>query len=238
LPLPKISLNEQSGAGRRYEASGDPHGQFRLAGVESGVYTIRITVQGFRDKTVSGVHVAPGQQTDLGVVALEIAGCDAPGVICDDFGLSVYEDPIHAQGIIEIPQLCAVDINEGHWRCRVNPDGRGVIPPLQDPDSDFWIREGNSGTIWLAPRNGAGLALNPPTTENKSGCISASYSTKEVRIDGLPLGSRVCIHTNLGRYAEVTFTEVVKPKAEKVKAAFITWQGARDGSQLQDARHQ
>jgi len=149
--------------------------------------------------------------------------------------MSVYNDPIHAQGTIEIPKLCAVDIDEGKLVCDFELDGRGTDPPRPDLDSDFWVRVGASGEVYLTPRNGARLALNPPTEWSMSGCISASYSSKEVQVNGLPLGSRVCIRTNRDRYAQIEFFDVVPSGAETVKTAFITWQGVVDGPHLQNA---
>jgi hypothetical protein len=110
LSLPTARLNDQANEERRYP-TGDRGGQFGLDGIEPGIYAVRISVQGFRDKTVLNVRVAAEEQTDIGTLVLDFAGCDAPGVICDDFGLSVYNDPIHAQGTIEVPRLCAVDIS-------------------------------------------------------------------------------------------------------------------------------
>jgi hypothetical protein len=234
LRFPTVLLHEQS-VERRYETTGDAQGQFRLEKVEPGLYVVDISVQGFRDKTLLIVHVAPGQRLDLGVLRLAIPRCSAPGVICDDFGLSVYNDPIHAQGAIKIPELCAVDIDEGKLVCNVGLDGRGADQPRPDLDSDFWVRIGASGEVYLTPRNGARLALNPPTEWSKSGCISASYSSKEVQINGLPRGSRICIRTSRDRYAQIEFFDVVPSGAETVKAAFITWQGVVDGPHLQNA---
>jgi hypothetical protein len=234
LPYPKVRINDQfNNEGRRYETTGDRKGQFGLDGVEPGIYAVTISVQGFRDKTVPNVRVAAEEQTDVGTLRLDLASCDAPGVICDDFGLSVYKDPIHAQGAIQIPQLFAVDIDEGKSTCTIELDGRGTVPPNQDADSDFWVRPGRAGELYLSPRNGAGFALNPPAEWSKMGCITACYSTRDVRIDGLPLGSRVCIRTNRGRYAQVAFSEVVKSRAERIKVEFITWQGKPDWPPLQ-----
>jgi hypothetical protein len=59
------------------------------------------------------------------VTRLQVGGCNEPGVICD-FGLSVHNDPIHVQGSMEAPQLCAVEIDEGKSYCNIELDGRGV----------------------------------------------------------------------------------------------------------------
>ena len=199
-----------------------------MVGIEPGIYTVKITVQGFRDKTVSNVSVTPGQQSNLGNLSLEFAGCDASGVIRDDFSLSVYDDPIHAQGTVEVSPLCAVDIDEGKSTCTIELDGCGTIPPMRNPDPDFWLRSGPSGEIYLAPLNRTSFSLNPHTESSKSGYIAAVYSTQAVRIDGLPTGSRICIRTNRDRYAKVTFFDLVKLSANRVKMDFITWQGKLD----------
>ena len=228
LPFPKVRVNGQSNAELLYEANGDAQGRFQLVGVEPGIYTIQITVQGFRDMTVSNVSITRGQESNLGALSLDFAGCDAPGVICDDFGLAVYNDPIHAQGTIEVPQQCSVDIDEGKTTCTAELDVRGTILPTRNPDSDFWLRAGANGETYLVPLNGSSFALNPQTEWSKSGCIAGVYSTREVRIDGLPIGSRVCIRTNRDRYAQVAFFDLVKSRANRVKMAFITWQGKPD----------
>ena len=212
LPFPKVRVTGKSNAELRYETNGDAQGRFQLPRVEPGIYTIVVALQGFHDKTVSEVQITSGQQTDLGKIPMDLAGCDSPGVICDDFGLSVYNDPIHAQGIIEVSQLCAVDIDERKSTCTIELDGRGAIPPARDPDSDFWIRAGQKGELYIVPLNGVRLALNPPTEWSKSGCISAVYSIRKVRIDGLPSGSRVCIRTSRDRYAQVAFFDLIKSR--------------------------
>ncbi len=227
LPSPKVRVAGHTTTELRYETNGDAQGRFQLAGVEPGIYTVKITVQGFREKTVSDVQVISGQQMDLGTVLLEFAGCDSPGVICDDFGLGGDNDPIHAHGSIDVSQLCAIDIDEGKSTC--------TIPPARDPDSDFWVRVGQRGELYIVPLNGVRLALDPPTEWSKSGCISAVYSNREVRIDGLPLGSRVCIRTSRDRYAQV---DLIKSEIKKVKMAFITWQGKPDWPKLQVTRPQ
>jgi Carboxypeptidase regulatory-like domain len=230
LPFPKIRLDGQLPGGPRYEAEGNAQGQFVLDEVESGQYKLTVSVPGFA-RTVPNVHIAPGQHLDAGILRLDVA-CNA-GVICDEFGLSIYNDPIHAQGSIQIPQSCAVDIDEGKSFCTVELDGRGTVPPARDAESDFWLRIGAKGEVYMTPRNGVTLALNPLTEQSKAACASAAYLSKEVRIDGLPIGSRVCVRTTRDRYAQVVFVEGVPLRAERVKMSFITWQGTADIPPLQ-----
>jgi len=163
LPLPKVHIKDQSNEGRQYETTGDRKGQFLLDSVEPGIYAVKISVRGFLDKTLLDVRVAAEEQSDLATLRLNFAGCDAPGVICDDFGLKVYDDPIHKGGTMEITQRCAVDIDEAKSSCNVKSNRRGTIATRPDTVSDFWITPGRAGELYLSPRNGASFALDPPT---------------------------------------------------------------------------
>jgi hypothetical protein len=231
--LPTFRIQAQSGAKPRYEGTGNTSGEFLADHIQSGEYAVTVSCAGFRDKTLLNVHVAPGDQVDLGEFRLEIGGCNTPGVICDDFGLSLYEEPAHAQGVLEIPTLCAVDIDEGKVTCTIELDGRGTLPARKDANSDFWLKVGKKGELIMSAWNGVTFALNPPVKPSRSGCASASYTSSDVRIDGLPLGSLLCIHTNLGRNAALLFLNSVPSGAERVKAHFVTWQGKVDIPTLQ-----
>lgn len=232
LPSPDVRVTGPVAAERQYEVIGDDRGRFKLDNVQQGAYTVTISVAGF-EKAIEDVRVAPGQQLDVGTVRLRVGSCNTPGVICDDFGLSVYNDPVHAKGSIEVPQLCAVDIDEGKSFCTIDLDGRGKIPPIRDAESDFWVKIGGKGEVEIAPRNGVTLALNPSSEWSRAGCAAATYSSEEVRIDGLPSGSRVCILTNRGRYAQVVFPDLIPLRAANVKLTFVTWQGKEDIPPLQ-----
>src|ERR1051326_617427 len=238
VPSARILISQESNPKIQYLANGNAFGLFYVSSVAPEMYTVTIAVQGFRTKVLAHVQVATDKRIDLGNIGLELADCNSPGVICDDFGLGIYNDTIHAQGVIEFPELCAVDIDEGHVFCTVELDGRGIIPPERDKNSDFWVKIEVNGAVYLKSRNGARFALNPPTESSKQGCISASYSSRDVRIDGLPIGSRVCIQTNRGRYAQVGFLGVVKQKAARLKAAFVTWAGPPDSPAVQNGQHQ
>lgn len=233
LQFPTVRLEGLSKGAGRLETNGDADGQFRFAIVTPGIYSLKIMVPGFTERAVPNVRIAQGQQLNLGILQLELPGCVPPNV-CDDFGMKVYDDPIHAQGSIEVPDLCAVDIDEGKVICSVELDGRKTIPPIRNPDDDFWIKTGMNGNVYLKLRNGTSVALNPPTEWSKFGCIIASFSTKEVRIDGLRLGSRVCIRTNRDRIAQVTFDRPIKPREANFKLHFVTWMGRPDAPSLQN----
>lgn len=236
LPSPEIRVVGEALSAREYKAVGNVQGQFTVGRVEPGVYTLTVSVRGFK-KAVKSIQVASGQQLDTGITRLQIGGCNEPGVICDDFGLTLYNAPIHAQGSLEVPQLCAVDIDEGKVTCTIELDGRATIPPAKDADSDFWLKIGGRGEVKFSPRNGVTLALNPATESSRDGCASAAYSSADVRVDGLPLGSRICLRTTRGRYAQVEFSGVIRLRAKRVKIEFVTWQGKVDIPPLQLSPH-
>ena len=226
LQFPIVRLHRQSDSRPPRQSYGEETGRFRLGKLQPGVYTIGIAVAGFRKKEVTGVAVTAGQLVDLGVLRLDAPRCSDPGVYCHE--VKGNEDPIHAQGTIEVPVLCGVDIDEGQVLCTIELDGRGSVPPMRDSVTDFWMREGSSGQSYLKPRNGAALALTRSAERNKESCMTALYSKNEVRIDGLAAGSRICVRTNGDRYAEVILDVAVPPKAGSIKAKFITWWGTPD----------
>lgn len=226
IQFPIVRLHRQSDAGPPRQTYGEESGRYRLEKIEPGIYTISIAGPGYRKKEITGVAVTAGQSVDLGVLRLDAPSCSDPGVYCHEVKGS--DDPIHAQGTIEVPVLCAVDIDEGQVFCTIELDGRGSVPPMRDSVTDFWMREGSSGQIYLKPQSGAVLAPTRSTERSKQNCMTALYSKSELRIDGLAAGSRVCVRTNGDRYAEVILDAAVPPKAGSIKATFITWWGTPD----------
>jgi len=226
IQFPTVRLHRQSDSRPPHQTYGEENGRFRLGKLLPGVYTIGIAVPGYRKKEITGVAVTAGQLVDLGVLRLNAPSCSDPGVHCHE--VKGNEDPIHAQGTIEVPVLCAVDIDEGKVLCTIELDGRGSVPPMRDSVMDFWMREESSGQSDLKPRNGAALALTRSTERSKQSCMTAPYSKNEVRIDGLAAGSRVCVRTNGDRYAELILDAAVPPKAGSIKATFTTWWGTPD----------
>jgi hypothetical protein len=61
-----------SATGRVREASTSQAGDFVIAGLESGAWSVRVTMQGFKQAERSGVNVATGERVSLGDIVLEI----------------------------------------------------------------------------------------------------------------------------------------------------------------------
>jgi len=184
--------------------------------VNPGTYVLEISAIGFKQST-STIDVSEGLQRDLGNLELAALGCGEPGVFCDSFDIFY---PIHAQGTIKLALMDALDIDEGR------------STRASGPDSDLSLRKGVNGEIYFTLRNHALAALNPRTELSKAGCMAASYSADEIRIDGLAPSSRVCIRTSRDRFSQITFDEVIPLKAKTVQASFITWQGIADEPRL------
>ena len=95
-----------------YRCQSESDGAFHLDGIEPGTYTLAVSLQGFREKLIDNLLVTTGREVDLGRVRLDIASCDAPGVICDSFLNEPVADTTFSRGEIKIPLGCAVDIDK------------------------------------------------------------------------------------------------------------------------------
>jgi Carboxypeptidase regulatory-like domain len=209
-----LVLAERSNPDVHYEATTNSSGDFSFAGAVPGIYALTVEAPGFLDKTISNINITSGESRDLKTIALKLAGCFAPGIICDDFGLGAPF--IHAAATIEIATNCGVDVDTGKTTCTA-----------RDSNSDFGVRLGENGAAYLVPRNGASVARDSHGQWSLDDCVTAEYSGAEVRVDNLVLGIRVCVHANGGRYAEVHSIRKSDDGA-RVRMTFLTWPGKSD----------
>jgi hypothetical protein len=154
------------------EAIGDANGQFAFSAVAPGTYKLTIMVSGFLDKSIPAIVVVSPEPLDLGDITLTFAGCFAPGIMCDNFGMGAPF--IHAQATIEVSVECGVDADEGKRICTT-----------RDSLSDFGVRRGNNGEIYLIPGNGARLAVDTHGQWSLADCAAAGYSSRELGVDQL-----------------------------------------------------
>ena len=98
----------------------EPDGGFQTGQLQPGSYIVVAWVQGFSARR-SSVVILEGQTTDMGKIQLEVGSCDAPGVMCDDFGIGP-PDRIRSQGYLELKMDCGVNLRESKVYC---PDASG-----------------------------------------------------------------------------------------------------------------
>ena len=84
-----VVLTEQAPSGTEYKTTTIRTGEFELQDIAPGTYTLTIEAPGFIDKTVPNIGVTLGESRDLETIALKLAGCFAPGVMCDNFGMGL-----------------------------------------------------------------------------------------------------------------------------------------------------
>ena len=102
-----------------------------------------------------------------------------------------------------------------------------MICDVADSAVDFRVRSGDNGEIYLTAAKGASIALDTLGQWSLSDCVNAAYSASEIRVDQLKHGSRVCVHTNGGRYTEV-FGFGKSDFGPGVKMTYETWPGKSD----------
>lgn len=72
------------------QTTADASGKFQLGNVGSDSYVLKAWQRGFRSRRVPVVVRSETETIDLGDIRLDLAGCDAPGVICDWFGEALH----------------------------------------------------------------------------------------------------------------------------------------------------
>ncbi len=93
IPKVKIRLVREDTRETVVRGEADSRGRFALREVAAGTYLALFASPGFREGTVDSVSVVADGERDLGAVRLDVGGCDAPGAICDDFGIVALNPP-------------------------------------------------------------------------------------------------------------------------------------------------
>jgi len=129
--LPEVSVRLiPSGEGfAKYRAVTDRQGHFDIKDVPAGIYTLRLGQNAFQERVLPALELRPGEVRDAGTIQLELAGCDAPGVICDAFVESKEVHPVVKQGYFILSPGAStsldtsgtdvtVSLEQGSWRIR------------------------------------------------------------------------------------------------------------------------
>jgi len=138
--------------------------------------------------------------------------------------LAASSRQIRRAGQLTVHPHCAVDLDEGVCECIVTLDGDGTEPPSHPPGKNDDFRLEPSGSrLHIQPRHGTSLAKDTSVELGLTGCMAAQYTKARLRVDGLPAGTYICVHTNEGRYAEVRVDEAIRAGAERVLLSYKTW---------------
>lgn len=68
--------------------------------------------------------------------------------------------------------------------------------------ADIWYQIASPVEKYLAPVNGATLAFGNGSNRGSAGCSVASFSSAKIPLWSLPVGSYVCVKTNLGHISQ------------------------------------
>jgi hypothetical protein len=190
----------------------DQKGAFQTDLLDAGTYVITLWLQGFRRSNLIEVFVRDGQTTDLGVVRLPIAGCDAPGVMCDYVTDSTprSEKVIIGSGYLRLAPLCGVDFdNKGTVHCPATSASRRVDIEL---DRD-------RGDLYLVAVNGAALSI---LEDSNADCSTARYGETRMRVNGFGPGVDLCVRSKRGALTHLFFTGDVNPESSHIDVWQIT----------------
>jgi hypothetical protein len=208
----QVEVIDESDTAKRFSGGVDFEGIFRFPDLPPAQYSITITDRGFRDLTLHGLIIAPGVLKDIGPLRMM-----SPDV-CVNGGPTLRI----ADGKLEMLDLCAVDFKDETPWCDVTLGVRGPVLPLDDLPEGFAFQTAEDG-VYLIPGRGVSFSLNPSTVTDKHGCVNAVYVPGRIRIDSLPPGSRACVRTRWGRYAELRFKEEIAPGQKTATVEFTSW---------------
>jgi hypothetical protein len=127
------------------------------------------------------------------------------------------------EGTIKVGNHCAVSLDQGTAACVVTLDGDGTEPPVHPTgkEFDFWYKA--EGKIsYFEPENGTMFAVGGSDPANQSGCMAAVFSKRRVRVDGLPVGTHICLRNRRGAFTEVQLMEMDRKK-QVLSIGYATW---------------
>jgi hypothetical protein len=192
--------------------TGTDSGQFQLGSVGPGSYVLTAWQRGFRSRRVTVVLRQEGEALDLGHIRLDLAGCDAPGVICDWFGEAPPPDPVVSRSDLQIRTDCMAAFATSIVFCSGDRMGRS------EADADIRLTRDGSG-VYLTAMNGA--LLSEPDLP-RGDCRDAYPKEKQIRIDGRGPGDDICLHTHDRHWSHVFFTDAVDRASQQIAFWQIT----------------
>jgi len=192
----------------RFRSVADHNGEFEIKDVPPGRYALRIGRQAFQERTLSALELHAGELTSLGEIRLELAGCDAPEVICDSFGEAEQNDPIVSRGYIVLDPGAGVALDSS--TVIRHDDTRTAT---SEHRSDL-IASSDSGSWRITPVNGALLS--------QTACYSAKFTPAPILLDGLGPGAEFCVQSNRHHYSHVFIIDEIRPETSSLRLWHVT----------------
>ncbi len=185
----------------------DQEGRFEVQGLGAGDYLIAVSSPGFTEKLMRVGALRPGD-VSFQKVQLEVLDCDAPQVNCDIITTGPYTDPhpLVFHGSLTVNRSEAVDLE------------KGVVPPSGPDAADFNLTTQNGG-LYLTPLNKAAI-VEPCKTDARRRKTSGKVDS--VRMDGLGLGSEICIRTNRGDFSKIFVQQLIEPGSDQIVLQVVT----------------
>ncbi len=208
LPGAKIRLLNASSRKRLTLTAANNQGVFAVDAAVGGKYAVAVSFPGFLERLIP-VEVL-SDSVELGKIVLALAGCEAPGVMCEDLSpiLVGSAPPSPAARDMVLGTDCAIDADSLKMICGDPAD------PGKTADIRVRFR---ADQIWFEAVNGGSLA--EPVGVNSS----CGVPVPEVRIDGLGRGTLYCITTNRHRKSQIYLLDEVPPNAGYIPLHLVTW---------------
>jgi len=176
-------------------------GTFQTDILGAGSYTVTVGLNGFRRRDITKIAVGNGETTDVGSIKLAFAGCDAPGVMCDEVFSSDLER-----------ERAEARVTRGELRLKL---GQGA-DTAESGDLQF-TKDG--AHVYLVPANGAAVSIPNSSTTDYS---DAKYSKARIRVDGLGPGVDLCVRRKDGVVSHVFFIDDVERDSPEIHLWYVT----------------
>ncbi len=183
-----------SAAGTVGRTRADESGNFQIGIAAPGKYVLIAWQRGFRSRRVPVVMGTETAMIDLGRIELDLAGCDAPGVICDSVGEPAPPDREASRGYLNAQAGCLLVFTRNKVSCPGDASLEG-----SEKDADIRITEDEAG-VYLTAMNGA--VLSAPDLP-RGDCLDAHPKEARIRIDGLGPGDDICLYTHDRHWSHV-----------------------------------
>jgi hypothetical protein len=184
-----------------------PNGEFQANQLPPGSYLLTAHATPFltRERKLT---IESGITVDLGAFTMNAVTCDAPGIMCDTFGMTpTTPDRIIAHSSATMQLNGALDLDRNRQLTQ---------PAAKDPDLRLTKQ---NGTLYLEAINGAAISAPfVPTID----CRDVAFPNKTLPIDTFGKGVGVCIHTSNGAYSHLFFTTHIDETTTAIGLTYTT----------------